>query len=149
MQSLRSQQGYLLIEILLAIIIISIALMTIGGLFLQSGKSANTSTEYTTAANLAQKQFELLKVRQQGTNPLLTTTTIYPFNYNEWLDNHLRDAATSSYPVFSVKTTAVQCTEQNSSNLLEVTVTVSWNNKQNVSTQVPFTTLFPKVPPPS
>jgi Tfp pilus assembly protein PilV len=144
-----SQQGFLLIEVLLAIVIISTALIAIGGLFLHTGKSASTSTEYTTAANLALKQFEYLKLRQQGTNPILTTTTTYPYKRNDWLDSDLETTATSSNPVFSVNTTAVQCTEENASTLVEVTVTVSWHNKQSIAYAVPFTTFFPKVAPPS
>jgi hypothetical protein len=41
----------------------------------------------------------------------------------------------------------VQCNEENTANLVEVTVTISWQDKRNVAYSVPFTTLFPKASP--
>ena len=144
MQQWNSQRGFMLIETLVAIVIISVALIAIGGLFLQAGKSAGASTEYTTAANLAQKQFEYLKHRQQGADPVLTTITTYPYNSTEWYDSSLAETAAAASPPFTVHTTAVQCTEENTANLVEVTVTIKWRDKRNTAYSVPFTTLFPK-----
>ncbi|QDR80339.1 type IV pilus modification PilV family protein [Sporomusa termitida] len=149
MQQLHSQRGFMLIEVLVAIVIISVALIAIGGLFLQAGKSAGASTEYTTAANLAQKQFEYLKLRQQSATPVLTTETPYPYTSTEWFDSSLEATATASNPAFSVRTTAVQCPEENAADLVEVTVAISWHNRQNTAYTVPFTTIFPKVTPPA
>lgn len=147
MRLIKCDRGFLLVDLLIAILIITVALISIAGLFLQSNRAAKASSEHMTASNLAQRQFEQLKIIQQGATPILTTETNYPFEFTDWLSNDLeRDAADSQTP-FSVRTRAIRSTEQNATNLLEVTVIISWRNNQNVLINTPFTTFFPVVRP--
>ncbi|SMD06419.1 type IV pilus modification PilV family protein [Sporomusa malonica] len=141
MQNIRCQKGFLMVDILVAIVIISVAIVAIGGLFIQVNKSATTSADYTFAANLAQRQFELLKKK---------------YTANEWAGLDLskdipwqgdEKDRTNSAVTFNVTTHASEYTPKDSTdvaeNLIELTVTVSWT-KQNKSHIIPFTTLFSK-----
>lgn len=61
MRHIREQQGFLLIEVLLATIIISVALLTVAGMFMQSTNMASNSADYTAATAIAQDYLEQIK----------------------------------------------------------------------------------------
>lgn len=124
MHKQKWQQGFLMIDALIAIVVITIALVAIIGMFIQSTKATQCSAEYTIASNLAQQQMERLK--ESG----VTLLTPIP------------DTTNDVSPKFTLKSAVTQCPE-NPTKLLQVTVTVSWID-QKTSYNVPFTTFFPK-----
>lgn len=111
---LKCQKGFLIIETLIAVIVISIALVAIGNIFIQSVSSTKTSDNYVIAANLAQQQIETLK-RQ-------------PPNWNNLnLPERLLEESTNNFTsTFIITVDAIQCVEPNSTNLVEVIVTINW-----------------------
>lgn len=58
---LTGNQGFIFIDMIIAILLISVALVPILGMFIQAVKINAMAKDYTIAANLAQKQLELLK----------------------------------------------------------------------------------------
>ena len=129
----KSQQGFLMVEVLIAIVIISIALVAAAGMFIQSTKNNTAADEYTVAVSLAQKQMELLKSK-------MTT--------NDWANlasTSLSWQGEESHPVvlnnktYTIATVAENCPED-SVNLVQVRVTVSWLDKSMV-----LTTFFSKL----
>lgn len=65
MNNKKWQQRFLMIDALLAIVIISGALVAIITMFIQATKAAHCSAQYTKASNLAYQQMELLKIQKQ------------------------------------------------------------------------------------
>lgn len=132
-----NDRGSLLIGVLIAIVILSVALLSISSLFIQSTKATSSSSHYTTAANLAQKQLELLKNKPTSYwNSLDLAKNI------AWQDTSIDP--TKMQPSYTIVTTPSQCTELNATNLVTVQVTVSWVERgQNL--QVIQTTFFSKI----
>ncbi|MDF2568496.1 MAG: hypothetical protein K0R55_100 [Sporomusa sp.] len=71
----RGEQGYLLVEAVVAIFIISTALLAISGLFTQSLQAIATAARYTTATALAQEQIEIFKTKDD----LFWDNTTFPY----------------------------------------------------------------------
>jgi len=134
MHKQRWQQGFLMIEVVVAIVIISMALLVIAGLFIQATSATRNSDNYTVAANLAQKQLELLKSNWSQAYWKELPKDI------EWQDTTF-DPTKDLSPAVTVVTSAKQSTEH--TNLVEVTVTASWS-EQGKPYSVRFTTFFPK-----
>lgn len=114
------QRGFLIIEVLVAVIITGLALAALTGLFIRSAMLTTDAAAYTTAANLAQKQLELLKTQDRlfwaenaaNTNiPWLDATTAHPVTLN----NQAYFISTAARPA------------QENSKLSRVTVTVRWS----------------------
>jgi competence protein ComGC len=61
MNTLKKQQGFLLIEVVILSVIISVALVSIVSMFTRAASSTAESGKYITAINLAQKRLEELK----------------------------------------------------------------------------------------
>lgn len=59
----QGEGGYLLMEAVVAIFIVSTALTAISGLFIQSLRAIAAASEYTLATAQAQEQLELFKVK--------------------------------------------------------------------------------------
>lgn len=59
----KGERGYLLMEAVVAIFIVSTALVAISGLFTQALQTIATAVKYTTATALAQEQMELFMVK--------------------------------------------------------------------------------------
>lgn len=106
-------------DVLLAIVIVSVALTAAAALFVPATTSYSSAADYTVAANLAQKQIELLK-----TQPVSFWQNALPMTV-AWQDS------TESMPIrlnaidYHV-TTQVSATSVSNS-LVEVTVTVNWS----------------------
>lgn len=64
MRYIHRQQGFLMVEVIIAITIISFALVSIASMFTQSMQANNNAADYTTAVNLAQKRLEILKTKR-------------------------------------------------------------------------------------
>jgi len=129
------QKGFLLIEVLVAIVIITVALVPIAGMFIQSTQATRNASQFTVATNLAQEQLELLK----SWTPLKWTTATSPVPWQ----------GTGASPIelnnvnYDVETVVNPCPEINSANLVQVTVTVSWNSGSSGS--VVMTAFYPKI----
>ncbi len=59
----KKQEGYMLAEVVIAILIISIALLGISSMFVQASLTVTDSGSTTIAANYAQEQMEILKTK--------------------------------------------------------------------------------------
>lgn len=128
MHEQRWEQGFLMIDVLLAVVIVSVALLGVSGMFIQSTRATQSAADYTQVANLAQMQMEWLKAAQL--NPKDDT---YAFKKGKnipanipWQGDEV--AVPASYTILTTP-------KDIATDLVEVTVTV--NN-------VPFTTYFPK-----
>lgn len=132
MSRLGAQRGFIMADVVLAIMIIGIALIAIAGMFIQSTRATWGAADYTEAISLAQKQLELLKLKPATywSNLTLPATLGWQGTVGE----------TSPY---SVVTTASVSSENN--NLVEVIVVVSWT-QQGQSQQVQLTSFYSMVP---
>jgi len=129
----NGQKGFLLIEVLVATVIISVALVALGGMFIQATRANSQASQITTATNLAQEQLDLLKSwtkedwvayaplvipwKGTGTSPVLQNNVNY-----------------------TVTTVVEACTEDNI-HLVQVKVTVSWPQGGN---GIVMTAFYPK-----
>ena len=121
---LRNQNGFLLVESLLAILVITIALTAATVMYVQSSKAGVASVETSTATALAQKQMELLKTQPATYWAALTLTS--PQNI-AWQDTSQTMPLVKNNISYTVTTTAEQATQDIS--LVQVTVQVSWSGK--------------------
>lgn len=64
-----NQRGFLMVEVLVACVIITVALLAVGGMYMQSLRAAIEAEQYTVAATLAQDRLEKVKAGQEVTNP--------------------------------------------------------------------------------
>ena len=132
----KRQHGYLYMDALIAMFIVSVALIAITGMFVYSTKLSASANHYTAATNIARQQMELLK-RWTASN---------------WNDSNLPSSIpwqgdpnklTVNKTVFEVRTTINQ-TAGIDPNLIQVTVTVSWKELSGTQ-KVQITTYFSKV----
>ncbi len=127
MQYIRQQKGFLMIEVMIAIIIISVALIAVTGMFIQSTRANSSGLEISTATALAQKQMEMLKSWSAANWTALTPLP----QVIAW-----QDAAEPAMPLtrnniaYTVVTTAAASAQD--ANLVQVTVSVTWLG-QNLS----------------
>ena len=134
---LARQKGFLIVEVMLAVLIISIALVAAMGMFIYSTKANSDASEYTVAATLAQKQLEMLKMKDPQNYwaklDLTSTTKI------AWQDT------TSPPPTrYTIDTVASACSEN--PNLVEVIVTVAWDKRNSQPANIKITTYYSKIP---
>jgi len=125
---LKTNNGFILAEVTLAILMISIPLVAIVGMFTQAIQADSMAKDYTIAANLAQKQLELLKTQPPNYWAGRTLPAVIP-----WLDQEQLPSAR-----YGVTTKAVATTDDS---LVEVTVTVTWQARGTEST-IQFVTLY-------
>ena len=108
-----------MVDIVLAVIITSVALTAVAALFVPATVNYSNAADYTAAVNLAQKQLELLKVRPSS----VWAAESVPCSI-EWQD------VTESLPIrlnnvdYQVETQVLSTTVSNF--LVEVQVTVNW-----------------------
>lgn len=123
-------------DAVIAIFILSAALLTISGMFVSATKLSSSANHYTAATNMARQQMELLK----------------RWTANDWNDPSLPasipwqgdpDKLTVNKTTFEVKTIINQPSSIDP-NLLEITVIVSWK-ELNDTKNVQLTTYFSKV----
>lgn len=138
----KQQTGFLMLEVVIATLIITVALVAAVGMFISSTQANADAAEYTVAASLAQKQLEMLKTKD-------------PINYWSKIDLSTPSEiswqdSTQSLPLkvnnvsYNVKTVAANCPEN--ANLVQVTVTVSWNKSSpRPDSSVQITTSYSKV----
>jgi type II secretory pathway pseudopilin PulG len=118
----KREQGFIFIEVLIAVIIISIGIVAAGAVFIPSTASYAQAADYTVATNLAQKQLELLKTWDADSwrNALLLGTI-------EWQGEEPQP----NMPLnlngvdYTVETKVSDASVSNA--LVEVTVTIFWS----------------------
>lgn len=137
MSNKQWQQGFLMVDALLAVFIISGALVAIISMFIQATHITHCSAQYTKASNLASQQMELLKKTK---STVIKDTAIHAAAALITIPS---DAVVPTPPEFTMNSTAKQCSESNSNDLAEVTVTVTWTEGKN-SYQLPITTFLLK-----
>ena len=115
-----NQRGYLLIEVIVATLIITVAVFAAAGLFSQSLTAINDTRQYTVATSLAQKQLEILKSWKTDQWNTLSVPAQIP-----WQDGD------DPYP-FTVSTQIVLCPED-PANFWQATVTVTWNANSSLN----------------
>ena len=109
-----NDRGFTIIEVLIAIVILSIALLGMAGLTMGIMAGNDHSKLSTTAVTLAQDKME--EVRRLGYSGIPSTDTTATENYS----------AISGYPLF--KRTTVTVVDSPSAGMKTVTVTVYWNS---------------------
>lgn len=139
---LGRQTGFLMIEVVIAILIITVALVAAVGMFINSTHANANAAEYTAAASLAQKQLEMLKTK----DPVNYWSKLDLSSPSEiaWQDSTQATPLKVNNVSYNVGTMASSCPE--SSNLVQVTITVTWNNSTpSPSSSVQVTTFYPKI----
>ena len=126
---LKTNKGFILAEVMLAMVIISVALVAISGMFTQAIQADIRAKNYTVAANLAQKQLELLKIKPPEYWAGRALPAVIP-----WCDQ--AQLPSSRY---TLTTNAVATGYEG---LVEVRVTVSWLER-GIDNKLQFVTLYP------
>ena len=123
---LEKEKGFLLIEVVIAMVIISIALVAATGMFIQATRANSEASQYTAATTLAQEQLERLK---QKPYTFWASPTFSPNPYTVPLNN----------TVYTIATTVVTVDE--AARLVEVKVEVTWSGTKSVV----MTAVYPKI----
>ena len=129
----NKQKGFLLIEVLVAIVIISVALVAIGGMFIQATRANSQAGQITTATNLAQEQLDLLKSWNKD------VWAAYPSTSIPWQGSGSSPIGANNVN-YTVITVVGTCAEDNI-HLVQVKVTVSWPQGGN---GIVMTAFYPK-----
>lgn len=148
---LRDEAGYSLVEVVVAILILSVAIIPMVGMFDAGLRAAVLGSNYDQARALAGKQIDVAKSRTwedvrdnypvSSSTPPLSTPPSYTGS-GIWESGDLTDAA---FPGFTyrvrkeyvvVETTSIQPSEaaRRLGNMLQVTVTVSWTGGKTYRT---------------
>ena len=114
----RQQQGFLMIGVVLAIVIISVGMMAVGDMFIKSIKLNTYAKHYTIATSLAERQMEQLKQAIQ-----------YPAATYRIIDYPVTTTAVASDPAYVIVTEA-KLTDTGQK-IVQVTVRVSWTENGN------------------
>lgn len=116
---MKRQQGFALVEVLIAIVIISIGMVAVAGVFIPATANYSNAADYTAAVNLAQKQLELLKTWKPDNWKAAGATIV-------WQDDDDPMPINLNGIDYMVETKKVSPSSVSNS-LVEVNVTVSWS----------------------
>ncbi len=98
----EGQQGFLMLDVILAMLVIAIALVTVAGMFTQSMRATASASGYTLATNIAQQELENFKEKIESQNDqTLNNIDNYPY-----------------HPADVTKTDPLVCTVRMSANVL-------------------------------
>jgi type IV pilus assembly protein PilV len=106
-------KGFTLIEILVALVLLSISLLALAGLMTTTSRNTSFGGHITEAATYAQDQLEKLRVTSWGSIA------------NNWVDTS--GAGTKTYPSGITYTRTLDVVT--SGNIKTVTITVSWTDQ--------------------
>ena len=126
----NNQKGFLLVEVIVATVIISVALVAMIGMFISSTIANRSAADYTVATNLAQQQLEVLKTKP--TNYWATTTNIPDISQPVGIPPY----------TYTIRTTVSACPED-PTNLVEVVVKIIWTDR-GASRSLQATTFYNK-----
>lgn len=126
MNLVKSQAGFLLVEALVAMIIITVALVGILGMFTQSLRATKNAADYTTATSLVQEQMEQMKIIDE----LFWNSVSFPYQF-----------ATEAIPMNNVTYTRTTQAELSildpeypaKQRIIKVTVHVEWLGAEKIS----------------
>lgn len=127
---LTGNKGFMLVDVLVAILLLSITLVPILGMFIQAIKVDTMAKNYTVAANLAQKQLELLKTHSPDYWNGLALPCMIPW----------QDTTQLPSPRYQLTTHGISVADEP---LVQITVIVLWQEGgKNCNLQ--FVTFYPK-----
>lgn len=133
--AMKQQQGFLYMDVLIAIFIVTVSLTAITGIFVYATKLNVSAGHYTAATNLAREQMELLKSWKESDWRDLSLPISIPWQGSP--DNLIVNNTT-----FAVNTNAEQIDDTDPS-LIQITVIVSWEELSGTR-NVRLTTYFSK-----
>jgi len=128
-ERIQTTKGFILVEVVLAMVIISVALIPISTLFIQAIQANGIAKDYTMAANLIQKQLELLK----ACSPEQWAACALPCTI-PWID-------TTELPPPRYRLTTSASLSAADEHLVEVTVTAAWQDRGK-QCSMQFVTLY-------
>lgn len=133
-KALKSESGYSLAEVMASIVILSIAIIPMVGMFDMGLKSASTSGNYDSARTLANQQLEKAKGSSyanardsfpvSGTTPNPTSTSTQTAGVPPGITSYTVDKR------FIDRQLANSATDQG---MMKVTVTVNWGDSKSYS----------------
>ncbi len=126
-----NEKGFLLAEIVIALLILSVSLLAIISLFTQASKSNALARDYTQGTNLARKQLELLKTHSPEYWASITSSSFLP-----WQDEEEEPLGR-----YSITTKALPMANES---LVQVTVTATWQER-GLEYRVQLLTFYPAV----
>jgi Tfp pilus assembly protein PilV len=132
----KRQQGYLYMDAVIAIFVLTVALLAITGMFVYATKLNSSASHYTAATNMARQQMELLKRWPASTWSDPSLPAAIPWQGDP-------DKLTVNKTAFEVRTIIKQTTSIDPS-LIQVTVIVSWKELDGTK-NVQLITYFSKV----
>lgn len=128
MKILKQQRGFSLIEVVAALVIITIVLLSFSQLFIQSNKTAAYNNEKLVAINMAEAELERLKLMPFAEYlPPLGTTDPYKFETTSDIVKKLYSNG-DNY-LLSIK--ATQSPDEKIRNLINIVVTVRYKNSKS------------------
>lgn len=123
----KNPKGWILIDALIGMVILSVALMALAAVYGQAVKTTAADKNYNYAVYLAQQTLEDLKT-QDG-----TAAIILPADSDVTRDNNM---------TFHVKTRTISVSETLNAKIVPVQVTVSWTEAGQLSKQVQMVSYY-------
>jgi Tfp pilus assembly protein PilV len=118
----KRQKGFILMEVLIAVIIISLGIVAVAAVFIPATAKYANAADYTVATNLAQKQLELLKnLTPTEWNVALLQGTV------DWQGDEPEPKMPISLNAIDYTVDTKVSLASVSNSLVEVNVTVSWS----------------------
>jgi len=140
---MSKQQGFLLIEVVITTVIITIALVAAVGMFIQSTRANANAEKYTVAVSLAQKQLEFLKSRKGTTDWVnIALPGTGEIELDAAWQSEVNNTLLLNHTTYTLHSWAEACPED-SANLIQVRVTVAWSDSTGDSLEV--TSFFSKL----
>ena len=131
----NKQSGIILIDVLVAVVVLSVALLAVAVMFTNSTKNTAEAWQNTVATNIAAEQMNRLKTFNSGQWAAAGATIV-------WQGGGGSNAVTIDGTTYTVTTTVHTPTETGSTGLAEVRTTVSWNTLDNKQQQIMLTGLY-------
>jgi len=147
-KKISHEKGFILADVILGMFILTIAILALAGVYVQSGKSTLFADNRTVAYNWAQERMEELKADSSWRGSSTTTAPYKPIdNGTPPRDGFTRDITVSLATIASMPQTASNATLDSAfltkmnNRLIDVTVTVSWT-ENGISKSVNLETLI-------
>lgn len=125
---IKKQDGFLLMDVVLAMLIITVALVAIAGMYTQSLQTNSRASNYTIATNMAQQRIEEVKrdIEERQNSIKNWNNVTYPFTIT---------AAGNEIPNSTIETVASLLTPSDRDcKIVVITVTVNWNDNTGSNT---------------
>lgn len=132
----HNEKGFTLIEVVAAIVIISLVTLTFFQFFIQSNKISTYNNEKLLVVNLANAELERLKATptEQLFGPTSTQFTKPPESYTLYSEKTIEKSATINEASYIVKITANQTATEHAAKLLNMKVEVTGPQQNSKST---------------